>query len=75
MEIRISEKAKRQLKNIYDYFSENSTNYAEYFLEEFYKKINSLKDFPKMYTIVTQLETQEIRKILFRNYRILYLSN
>jgi len=72
MEIRISEKAKRQLKNIYDFFSENSVNYAEYFLEEFYKNIDSLKEFPKMYAIVPQLETHKIRKILFRNYRILY---
>jgi len=30
MEIRISEKAKRQLKNIYNYYSENSIQYTEH---------------------------------------------
>jgi len=42
MEIRISEKAKRQLKNIYNYYSENSIQYSEHFLEDFYNKIESL---------------------------------
>jgi addiction module RelE/StbE family toxin len=71
MEIRISEKAKRQLKNIYNYYSENS-KYAEYFLEDFYNKIESLREFPKMYGIIPQLEKHNIRKLLFKDYRILY---
>ncbi len=72
MEIRISEKAKRQLRNIYIYFSENSISYAERFLNDFYRKIESLSEFPKMYEIVPQLKKHHIRKIRFRNYRILY---
>ncbi|MBA7705416.1 hypothetical protein ES703_114245 [subsurface metagenome] len=72
MEIRISEKTKRQLKNIYNYYSENSIQYAEHFLEDFYKKIESLIEFPKMYSIIPHLEKHDIRKLLFRNYRILY---
>jgi plasmid stabilization system protein ParE len=57
---------------MYIYFSENSISYAERFLKDFYKKIESLSEFPKMYEIVPQLKTHNIRKILFRNYRILY---
>ena len=72
MEIRISEKAKRQLRNIYNYYSENSIQYAEHFLEDFYNKIESLKEFPKMYGIIPQLEQLNIRKLLFKDYRILY---
>ena len=72
MEIRISEKTKRQLRNIYNYYSENSIQYAEHFLEDFYKKIESLIEFPKMYSIIPQLEKHDIRTLLFRNYRILY---
>jgi len=72
MEIRISEKAKRQLRNLYNYYSENSIQYAEHFLEEFYIKIESLKDFPKIYGIIPQLEKHNIRKMLFKDYRILY---
>ncbi|TFG20384.1 MAG: type II toxin-antitoxin system RelE/ParE family toxin [Promethearchaeota archaeon] len=72
MEIRISEKAKRQLKNIYNYYSENSIQYAEHFLEDFYIKIESLKEFPKMYGIIPQLEQHNIRRLLFKDYRILY---
>ena len=72
MEIRISEKAKRQLRNIYNYYSENSIQYAEHFIEDFYNKIESLIEFPKMYGVIPQLEKHNIRKLLFRNYRILY---
>jgi addiction module RelE/StbE family toxin len=72
MEIRISEKAKRQLKTIYNYYSENSIQYAEHFLEDFYNKLESLREFPKMYGIIPQLEKHNIRKLLFSDYRILY---
>jgi len=72
MEIRISEKAKRQLRNIYNYYSENSIQYAEHFLEVFYNKIESLIEFPKMYSVIPQLEKHNIRKLLFKEYRILY---
>lgn len=72
MEIRISEKAKRQLRNIYNYYSENSIQYAEHFLEDFYNKIESLMEFPKMFGVIPQLKKQNIRKLLFKNYRILY---
>ena len=72
MEVRISEKAKRQLKNIYIYYSENSIQFAEHFLEDFYIKIESLIEFPKAYGIIPQLEKHNIRKLLFRDYRILY---
>ena len=47
MEIKISEKAKRQLRNIYNYFSENSTKYAEELINGFYKKLENLKRFLK----------------------------
>lgn len=41
MEIRVSEKAKKQLNNIYNYLLENSLSYAEQLLQEFYKKIEN----------------------------------
>ncbi len=72
MEIRFSDKAKRQLRNIYNFYSENSIQYAEHFLVEFYNKVEILIEFPKMYGIIPQLEKQNIRKLLFRDYRILY---
>ena len=72
MEIRISEKANRQLRNIYNYYSENSIQYAEHFLEDFYKKIESLIEFPKMFGVIPQLKKHNIRKLLSKNYRILY---
>lgn len=75
MEIKISEKAKRQLRNIYNYFLENSTKYAEEFINGFYKKLENLKMFPKICSIVPKFEHYEIRKLLFKNYRILYQFN
>ncbi len=72
MEIRISEKARRQLRNIYNFYSENSIQYAEHFLEDFYNKIESLIEFPKMYGVIPQFDKHNIRKLLFKNYRILY---
>jgi len=64
--------SKRQLKNIYKYYSENSIQYAEHFLEDFYNKLESLREFPKMYGIIPQLKKHNIRKLLFKDYRILY---
>ncbi len=75
MEIKISEKAKRQLRNIYNYFLENSTKYAEELINGFYKKLENLKRFPKICSIVPKFEHYEIRKLLFKSYRILYQFN
>ncbi len=75
MEIRITDKAKRQLKHFFEQFKEHSIQRANDFIDNFYKEIQPLRDFPKMYAIVPQLEKQETRRFLYRNYKVLYQIN
>lgn len=75
MEIRITDKARRQLRLFYEQFKEYSVQKANDFIDNFYKEIEILKDFPQMYAIVPQLEKQEIRRLLYRNYKVLYNIN
>jgi len=65
--------AKDDLKDIYDYFSRSSLQYADSFLGGLYEQIEDLKRFPKMGKLYPK--NPEYRQIIYQNYRVLYQYN
>jgi len=70
--IKWSDTAKTDLKGIFEYLTQDSPQYAEYFYERIFESIENLKFFPKMGRIVPELKNQNMRELIFQNYRIIY---
>lgn len=61
------------IKELYDYFSKSSLQYADSFVEGLLNRIEDLKIFPEMGKIYS--ENEIYRQIIYHNYRILYKYN
>lgn len=62
--------AREDIKEIFDYLSRDSIQYADSFIDGLFEKIELLKDFPKMGKKYPDKEP--FRQIIYQNYRILY---
>jgi len=70
VEIQFHPLAIEDIKNLYDYFSKSSIQYADSFVEGLINHIEDLKRFPE---IGKKYPENEIyRQIIYQNYRILY---
>lgn len=65
--------AKEDIKDLYDYFSHYSLEYADSFVEGLYNRIEDLKSFPELGK--TYPENERYRQLIYQNYRILYKYN
>lgn len=65
--------AQEDLKDLYDYFSRSSLQYADSFIEGIYDHIDYLRRFPQLGEIYP--ENNKYRQIIYQNYRILYQFN
>jgi addiction module RelE/StbE family toxin len=72
MDIEFTERARKDLNEIFNYISLNSPQYAESFLKNYYEKIENLESFSKIGRQVPELENPNVREIIFKNYRIVY---
>lgn len=75
MEIKWTESAINDIENIIDYIKKDSELYAERFGDSIMKAIEKLTIFPKMGRCVKEAKDENIRGIIFQNYRIIYLIN
>ena len=71
VEIEFHPIAKEDIKDLYDYFSRYSLQYADSFVEGLYDRIEDLKRFPELGKKYT--ENENYRQLVYQNYRILYL--
>jgi len=71
VEIEFHPIAKEDIKDLYDYFSRYSLQYADSFVEGLYDCIEDLKRFPELGKKYT--ENENYRQLVYQNYRILYL--
>lgn len=55
--------------------SKHSIQLSRKIKEEFYSKISYLQEYPKMYQVIKIINQKEIRKIIIKNYVILYSIN
>ncbi len=72
MRIRWTDPAIASLKAIEDYISLDSEYYAKTFVDKILYRVDKLKDFPSAGRVVPEYEQEDIREIIFSNYRIVY---
>jgi toxin ParE1/3/4 len=67
-----TEKASRNLHDIYEYISRDSEIYAARFVKSLIKAPKRLKDMPYSGRIVPEFENENFREVIYRNYRVVY---
>ena len=72
MDIEFTERARKDLNDIFNYISLDSPQYAESFLRDIYEKIENLELFSKIGRRVPEIEHRNVRELIFKNYRIVY---
>mgnify|MGYP001599177510 CR=1 FL=1 len=72
MKIEWTEPALSDLEGIRDYIRKDSEYYATRFVERIITAVETLEKFPKMGRNVPEAEEENIRELLFYNYRVMY---
>lgn len=75
MQIEITEPALQNLTDIKEYIGHDSKYYANIFINNLFNKIDNILTFPKAGRVVPEYKNQDIREIIYHNYRIIYLIN
>ncbi len=57
---------------IAEYIAQDNPGAAGKWIDNLFKKVEILKSAPKIGRIVPEIERQEIRELIFGNYRIIY---
>ncbi|MBD3408362.1 MAG: type II toxin-antitoxin system mRNA interferase toxin, RelE/StbE family [Candidatus Lokiarchaeota archaeon] len=70
--IRWSATSVADLESIRDYISNDSEAEAIRFLKEIKVKVMEIPDFPFLGRVVPEMNDENIREIIFGNYRIIY---
>ena len=60
------------LENIIDFISKDSEYYASNFCKKVIQFIETLKSFPEIGRIVPEYNIDELRELIYQNYRIIY---
>ena len=72
MKLEWTEPALSDLEGIRDYIKRDSEYYANRFVERIIETVEGLEQFPEMGRMVPEAEAENIRELLFHNYRIIY---
>ena len=74
-EIRWSDPALDDMEGIRDYIAKDSPFYARQFIEHIFDRVEKLASFPKMGRMVPEAgDREDIRELIFKGYRIIYLT-
>jgi len=73
VEIKWTKNALEDLDDIATYISKDSPKYAQILVTQIYEMISHLKQFPKLGRKVPEYNNPNLREILYKNYRIVYL--
>ena len=73
MKLTWTNEALNKLIEIEDYISEDSPQRALTFINQIIQKAESLKKHPQKGRIVPEFSIPEIREIIYKNYRIVYI--
>jgi len=72
MKIEWTKPALSDLESIHNYIKKDSEYYATRFIEKIIEAIEKLEKFPELGRRVPEAEQNNIRELLFYNYRIMY---
>ena len=75
MIIKWTDPAIGSLKVIEDYISLDSVYYAKIITEKIIRQVDKLENFPSIGRVVPEYGQENIREIIFLNYRIVYHSH
>ena len=73
VEIKWTENALVDLDDIASFISKDSPNYAHILVKQIYEMVSHLEEFPKFGRKVPEYNDPNLREILYKNYRIIYL--
>ena len=60
------------LREIFDYISKNSTQYARITIDRIYKRTNQISSNPKSGRIVPEINDESLRELIVGKYRLIY---
>ena len=60
------------LREIFDYISKNSTQYAKITVDRIYKRANQISSNPKSGRIVPEINDESLRELIVGKYRLIY---
>ena len=72
VDIKWSNDALLDLDAISEYISQDSTETSKTFIQEIFKKVENLLNFPSIGRTVPDQRNEKIHEILHKNYRIIY---
>lgn len=72
MKVEWAEPAVKDMESVRDYIRRDSEHYAARFVEKIVDAVENLRLFPMMGRHVPEAEEENVREILFYNYRIIY---
>ena len=72
VKIILSKTARQDLKDIVDYIKRDSVKYADLEKRKIQEAIDKLPRQPLSGRIVPELSNEDLRELIFRNYRIIY---
>ena len=72
MEIRWSEPAVLDLESIRDYIARDSEYYAAEFVARIINAVEKLCTLPRLGRKVSEINSEDVREIIYRSYRIIY---
>ncbi len=75
MKITWSPRSKIQLTDIAEYIALDKPDAARRWLENIFREVEKLELFPKSGRKVPEINHEDIREIIFGNYRIIYKIN
>lgn len=70
--VRLSEPAKRDLKQIHDYIAKDSKFYAKKVTQSIVEKTETLEEFPKIGRVVPEIGDENVRELFVYSYRLIY---
>ena len=72
MVVEWSARARTDLRELHTYIAHDSPYYARRFVEKIFKAVEALTDHPQIGRKVPEADREDIRELLFQNYRIIY---
>lgn len=73
VKIKWTHNAIEELDDIANYISKDSPKYALILVKQIYEMVSHLEKFPKFGRKVPEYNNSNLREILYKNYRIIYL--
>lgn len=70
--VRWSSQAGKDLEAISDHYGEVAPTYAERFEEQVFETTRRLEIFPRSGRVIPEAEDEQLREVMYREYRIMY---